>query len=197
MVFCESIGFTAAQIDRVFKTATSLGLKVKLHAEQLTDQNGAALAASHGALSADHLEYVSAAGVSAMAKAHTVAVLLPGAYYMLSETHKPPVALLRERGVAIALASDCNPGTSPICSLLAILNMGCVLFRLTPEEALLGVTRNAAQALGILEDVGTLEPGKQADIAVWDIASPADLSYHLGYNPCVGIMKKGQLWKSL
>lgn len=189
--FCETIAFSPAQIERVFAAAKQHGLAVKLHAEQLSDQNGAALAARYGALSADHLEFASEDGIKAMAKSKTVAVLLPGAFYMLKETRKPPVELLRKHGVPIALASDCNPGTSPTNSLLLMLNMGCILFGLTPEEALLGVTRHAAAALGIAGEVGTLEVGKVADIALWDIASPVELSYRLGYNPCVGVIKNG------
>jgi imidazolonepropionase len=188
--FCETIAFSPAQIAKVFEAAKKHGLAVKLHAEQLSDQGGAELAAWNQALSADHLEFVSEDGVKAMAKAGTVAVLLPGAFYMLKETHKPPVALLREQGVPIAIASDCNPGTSPVNSLLLMLNMGCLLFGLTPEEALAGVTKNAARALG-LSEVGTLEVGKIADMAIWDITHPVELSYRLGYNPCLGTVKQG------
>jgi imidazolonepropionase len=189
--FCETIAFTPAQIARVFEAAKKHGFAVKLHAEQLSDQGGAELAAWHNALSADHLEFASVDGIKAMAKSGTVAVLLPGAFYCLKETHKPPVALLREHGVPIAIASDCNPGTSPVNSLLLMLNMGCLLFGLTPEEALSGVTRHAAQALGIADKVGTLEAGKIADMALWDIISPVELSYRLGYNPCLGTIKQG------
>lgn len=191
--FCESIGFSARQMARIFDAAKELGLRVKLHAEQLSDQGGAQLAAKYGALSADHLEHASEAGVKALADSGTVAVLLPGAFYMLHETRKPPVELLRQHGVPMALSTDCNPGTSPITSLLSILNMGCVLFGLSPEEALLGVTRNAALALGLGDHIGTIETGKDADLALWDIAHPVELSYHLGYNPCVGVIKKGVL----
>ncbi len=192
--FCETIAFTPAQITRVFDAAKKHGLAVKLHAEQLSDQGGAALAAKYNALSADHLEFASEEGIKAMAKAGTVAVLLPGAFYCLKETHKPPVALLRKHNVAIAIASDCNPGTSPVNSLLLVLNMGCLLFGLTPEEALAGVTRHAAKALGIADQVGTLEAGKVADMALWDIVSPVELSYRLGYNPCLGVIKQGQYY---
>ncbi len=190
--FCENIGFTPAQITRIFDTAQKLGLPVKLHAEQLSNQGGAALAAKYNALSADHLEYISDAGIAAMAKAKTVAVLLPGAFYTLKETHKPPVAALRKASVALALASDCNPGTSPITSLLRILHMGHELFELTPAEALTGVTRHAAKALG-LSDVGTIEVGKQADLALWDIAHPDELSYHAERNPCRAVIRRGVL----
>ncbi len=192
--FCETIGFSPAQITKLFDAATKLGLRVKLHAEQLSDQGGAALAARYGALSADHLEYLSADGAKAMAKAGTVAVLLPAAFYYLKETQKPPMHLLREHKVAMALSTDCNPGTSPITSLLTVMNMGATLFGLTPEEALSGVTANAAKALGIADDVGTLEVGKAADIALWDIAHPAELTYHVGYNPCVGVMRGGEFY---
>jgi imidazolonepropionase len=189
--FCETIAFSPAQMTKVFEAAKKHGLAVKLHAEQLSDQGGAALAARYNALSADHLEFACEEGIAAMAKAGTVAVLLPGAFYMLRETRKPPVDLLRKHGVAIAIASDCNPGTSPVGSLLLMLNMGCILFGLTPEEALAAVTRNAARALGIEGSVGTLEVGKTADMALWDIASPVELSYRLGYNPCIGTVKQG------
>ena len=180
--FCEGIAFSPAQISRVFDKARSLGLPVKLHAEQLSNLGGAKLAASHGALSADHLEYLDAEGVAAMARSSTVAVLLPGAYYFLRETQAPPVKLLREAGVPIAVATDCNPGSSPLSSPLLAMNMACTLFRLTPQEALFGLTRNAARALG-LSDIGTLEPGKRAEIAIWDVAEPAELAYRIGFNP--------------
>jgi imidazolonepropionase len=189
--FCEHIAFSPAQIARVFDAAHKHGLAVKLHAEQLSDQGGAAMAAQYKALSADHLEFASEGGIKAMATAGTVAVLLPGAFYMLKEKQKPPVELLRKHGVAIALASDCNPGTSPVLSLVAMLNMGCTLFGLTPEEALRGITANAAKALA-LPDIGTLEIGKVADLAIWDITHPQDLAYYMGGNPCVGTIKKGQ-----
>lgn len=189
--FCESIAFSPTQIEKVFEAAQRYGLSIKLHAEQLSDQGGAALAARYKALSADHLEYASEAGVRAMGEAGTVAVLLPGAFYTLQETRKPPVECLRKYNVPIAIASDCNPGTSPACSLLLMLNMGCTLFGLTPEEALAGVTLHAAKALGLADKVGTLEAGKDADIALWDIAHPQELAYHLGYNPCRGVTKGG------
>lgn len=178
--FCEGIGFTVDEVDRVFAAARSAGLNVKLHAEQLSNQNGSALAARHQALSADHLEYLDDAGIAAMASAGTVAVLLPGAFYFLREKQVPPIEKLRAAGVPMAVASDCNPGTSPMTSPLAALNMVCTLFRLTPEEALAGITREGARALGLLDDIGTLEIGKAADLAVWDVKSPSELSYWLG-----------------
>jgi imidazolonepropionase len=181
--FCERIGFSHAQTARVFAAARSLGLPVKLHAEQLSDQGGAALVAEYGGLSADHLEHLSPQGAAAMARAGTVAVLLPGAYYFLRETVMPPLALLREAGVPLALATDCNPGTSPMTSLLLAMNMACTLWRMTPLEALRGCTGNAARALG-RDDIGTIEAGKRADFALWDIARPADLAYAIGANPC-------------
>ena len=192
--FCETIAFSPDQVRRVFRVARAHGLPVKLHAEQLSNLGGAALAASFGALSADHLEHLDQAGVEAMAAAGTAAVLLPGAYYMLRETQAPPVDLLRRAGVTIAVASDCNPGTSPVCSLLSVLNMACTLFRLTPEEALAGVTRNAARALG-LADRGVLAAGMRADMALWRVESPAELAYGMGLNPCRAIMRAGVLVK--
>ena len=189
--FCENIGFTAAQTARVFGAARALGLPVKLHAEQLSDQGGAALVARHRGLSADHLEYLGSEGIAAMAAAQTVAVLLPGAFYFLRETRLPPVQALRDAGVPIAVATDCNPGTSPLSSLLAAMNMACTLFRLTPLEALAGTTLNAARALGIARDVGSLECGKVADFALWDIARPADLAYGIGLDPCRVVVNRG------
>ncbi|MBU2936384.1 MULTISPECIES: imidazolonepropionase [Pacificibacter] len=180
--FCEGIAFQPAQIARVFNVAQQLGLPVKLHAEQLSNIGGAKLAAKFGALSADHIEYLDEDGVKAMAQAGTVAVILPGAFYTLRETQAPPIDLLRKHGVPMALATDLNPGTAPINSLLLTLNMGCTLFRMTPEEALRGATQNAARALG-LTDVGTLAVGKRADMAVWDIKHPAELAYRIGFNP--------------
>jgi imidazolonepropionase len=191
--FCERIGFTHDQTARVFDAARRLGLPVKLHAEQLSDQQGAALVARYGGLSADHLEWLSPDGVAAMAQAGTVAVLLPGAYYFLRETRMPPLAALREAGVPLAVATDCNPGTSPMTSLLLAMNMACTMWRLTPLEALRGVTVNAARALG-LADAGTLEAGKRADFALWDIARPADLAYAIGANPCRGVVHAG-VWR--
>lgn len=181
--FCENIGFTPAQTERVFAAARAHGLPVKLHAEQLSNQHGAALAARYGALSADHLEYLDDAGVAAMAAAGTVAMLLPGAYYFLRETKLPPVAALRAAGVPIALATDCNPGTSPLTSILLTMNMGAVLFGLTIDECLLGVTRHAARALGMQDEVGTIAVGKRCDLAIWNIDRPADLVGRIGFNP--------------
>ncbi len=189
--FCEGIGFTPAQTARVFRAARDHGLPVKLHADQLSDLGGAALAARFGALSADHIEYTSEAGVEAMAAAGTVAVLLPGAFYVLKETKQPPVEALRRHGVPIALATDCNPGSAPVTSLLLMLNMGCTLFGLTPEEALAGITRNAARALGLADTHGTLEVGKAADLCIWDIESPAELAYRIGFNPLFQTIKAG------
>jgi len=191
--FCESIGFTPEQTERVFETAKKLGLAVKLHAEQLSDLQGADLAARYGALSADHLEYVSEEGIRAMAASGTVAVLLPGAFYFLGETKLPPLDLLRRHRVPMALATDCNPGSSPTTSLLLMLNMACTLFKMTPEEALAGVTCNGARALGLQNRIGTLEPGKDADFVVWDIAEPAELAYRLGFNPLKQIVRQGKL----
>jgi imidazolonepropionase len=190
--FCERIAFDVSQTGRVFEKAKVLGLPVKLHADQLSDSGGAALAARFGALSADHIEHSSESGIAAMAREGTVAVLLPGAYYFLRETKLPPIDLLRKKGVPIALATDHNPGSSPVSSPLLILNMACTLFRLTPEEALAGMTRHAAQALGLQNTHGTLEPGKAADLALWDIGSPAELAYALGANPCVGRVRAGR-----
>jgi imidazolonepropionase len=178
--FCENIGFTAEEVDYVFAAARAHGLDVKLHAEQLSNQQGAALAARFGALSADHLEYLDDAGIAAMAEAGTVAVLLPGAFYFLRETKLPPIERLRAAGVRMAVATDCNPGTSPLTSPLMAMNMACTLFRLTPEEALAGFTREGARALGLQDEIGTLEVGKATDLAVWDVKSPAELSYWLG-----------------
>ena len=190
--FCDTIGFTAAQTRRVFAAARAHGLPVKLHADQLSDTGGAALAAEFDGLSADHVEYTSGAGVEAMAYAGTVAVLLPGAFYALRETRLPPIAALRERRVPMAIASDCNPGTSPATSLPLMLNMACTLFRLTPEEALAGVTKHAARALG-LADRGTLAPGQRADLALWEIVSPAELCYRIGGNACRGAVRAGHV----
>ncbi|MEI5666018.1 imidazolonepropionase [Bosea sp. CCNWLW174] len=182
-VFCEGIAFSPEETARVFTAAKARGLPVKIHAEQLSNLGGAALAAGFGALSADHLEHLDEAGVIAMAKAGTVAVVLPGAFYFLRETMKPPIDLLRQHGVPIALATDANPGTSPLTSPLMTMNMGCTLFRLTPEEALAGMTRNAALALGLQDEIGTLEAGKACDLAIWEIERPAELAYRIGFNP--------------
>ncbi len=188
--FCENIGFTPAETDAVFDAARRNGLAVKLHADQLSDLGGAALAARHGALSADHLEHTSQDGVAAMAKAGTVAVLLPGAFYFLRDTKVPPIEAFRRAGVPMAVASDCNPGSSPALSLLLMLNMACTLFRLRPEEALAGVTRNAARALG-LNDRGRLAVGLNADFALWDVGRPAELCYWIGGNPCRSVVRRG------
>ncbi len=181
--FCEGIAFTPAQTRRVFAAARAHGLPVKLHADQLSNLGGAALAAEHGALSADHLEHTDEAGAAALARAGTVAVLLPGAFYTLRETRKPPVEALRRHGARIALATDCNPGTSPLTSLLLVMNMGATLFGLTVAECLAGATREAARALGRLGEVGTLEVGKRCDMAIWDVEDPAELVYRIGFNP--------------
>jgi imidazolonepropionase len=181
--FCERIAFSPEQVRRVFEAARAHDLPVKLHAEQLSDSGGAALAAGFGALSADHLEHLDADGVAAMARAGTVATLLPGAFYFMRETVRPPVQALRDAGVPVALATDCNPGTSPLTSLLLTLNMGATLFRLTVEECLAAVTRNAARALGMAREVGTLEAGKRCDLAVWDVERPAELVYRMGFKP--------------
>jgi len=188
--FCETIGFTPEETRRVFVAARAHGLPVKLHADQLADSGGAALAAEFEALSADHLEYASEDGVTALSVAGTVAVLLPGAFYALRETRLPPVAALRARRVPMAVATDCNPGTSPVTSLLLMLNFACTLFRLTPAEALAGATKHAARALG-LADRGTLAPGQRADLALWDVAEPAELAYAMGGNPCAGVVRGG------
>lgn len=190
--FCEGIGFTPRQTRRVFETARALGLPIKLHAEQLSNQNGAALAAGFGALSADHLEYLDEAGIAAMAEAGTVATLLPGAFYFVRETKMPPIEALRAAGVPMALATDCNPGTSPLTSLLLTMNMAATLFRMTVDECLAGVTREAARALGLLDQVGTLEAGKACDLAIWDIERPAELVYRMGLNPLHARVWRGQ-----
>ncbi len=193
--FCENIAFSPAQTRRVFETARALGLPVKLHAEQLSDQGGAVLAAEFGALSCDHLEYLSEAGIQAMSAAGTVAVLLPGAYYFLRETKMPPIAKLREQALPIALASDHNPGSSPGLSLLLMVNMACTLWRMTPEEAVRGVTVNGARALG-LNDRGNLAAGQRADFAVWDLEHPNELAYWFGHNPCRRVVAGGLERKS-
>ena len=181
--FCETIAFSPDEIARVFAAAGRHGLPVKLHADQLSNSHGAALAARFGALSADHLEYADEEGVAAMAAAGTVAVMLPGAFYFIRETKRPPIDLFRRRGVPMAVATDCNPGTSPLTSLLLAMNMAATLFRMTVEECIAGVTREAARALGLHADTGTLEAGKWADLAIWDIERPAELVYRLGFNP--------------
>ena len=181
--FCEGIGFSPEQVDRVFAAARRHGLPVKLHAEQLSNLHGAALAARFGALSADHLEHLDEDGIAAMARAGTVATLLPGAFYFTRETKLPPIDALRAAGVKMALATDCNPGTSPMTSLLLVMNMAATLFRMTVDECLAGVTRHAAAALGLSHEIGTLEPGKRCDLAIWNIETPAELVYRIGLNP--------------
>jgi imidazolonepropionase len=189
--FCEGIAFTPRQVNRVFKAAQELDLPIKLHAEQLSDLKGAVLAAKLGALSVDHLEFLNEEDVPVIAEHRTVAVLLPGAFYFLRETQLPPVDALRSHNVPIAIASDSNPGSSPVGSLLLMLNMACTLFNLTPEEALSGVTRNAAQALGLADRIGTLEVDKCADMVLWQANEPVELSYRIGGNPCKRIMQRG------
>ncbi len=193
-VFIESIAFSVAQGERVLARAQELGLPVKAHVEQLSDLGGAVMAAAHGALSVDHLEYLNSDDVARLAQAKSVAVLLPGAFYFLREQQLPPITALREQGVSIALASDANPGSSPVHSLLLIMNMACTLFRLTPAEALRGVTLNAARALGMAQEIGSLETGKQADIVIWDVDRPSLLSYRVGMNPCRAVMQAGK-WR--
>ncbi|MCU0897142.1 MAG: imidazolonepropionase [Burkholderiales bacterium] len=195
--FCEHIAFTPDETARVFARAQALGLPVKLHADQLSDTGGAALAARFRALSADHLEYTSEEGVRAMAAAGTVAVLLPGAFYFLRETQRPPIAAFRRYGVPMAIATDLNPGSSPLESILLAMNMACTLFRLTPEEALAGVTANGARALGLAATHGTLEAGKVADLAVWDVETPAELAYRMGANPLAQRVFRGRADRAL
>jgi imidazolonepropionase len=191
--FCENIAFTAAETAQFLRAAARLGLGAHVHAGQLSDIGAAQVAAEYAALSADHLEYLSLAGAQALGRSGTVAVLLPCAYLTLRQTEPPPVAWLRQAGVPIAIATDCNPGTSPCTSLLLAMSMACTLFGLTPEEALAGATRHAARALGIADDRGTLEVGKRADLALWRIDRPAELSYALGANPCAGVVHRGNL----
>lgn len=191
--FCEGIAFTPAQTRRVFEAARAKGLPVKLHADQLSDLGGAALVAEYGGLSADHLEYASEASVAAMARAGTAAVLLPGAFYFLHESRLPPIGLLRQHDIPMALATDCNPGTSPFTSLPLMMNFACTLFRLTPAEALAGVTRQAARALGLGGSVGTLEVGKHADLALWDIDHPGELAYEVRAGRCAQRVVGGRL----
>jgi imidazolonepropionase len=190
--FCEGIAFSPEQTARVFEAAKAQGLKIKLHADQLSNLHGAKLAAEYGALSADHLEYTDEEGAAAMAKAGTVAVLLPGAFYMLRETQVPPIAAFRKADTRMALATDCNPGTSPLTSLLLTMNMGATLFRMNVEECIAGVTREAARALGRLDEIGTLEPGKSCDLAIWNIDRPAELVYRIGFNPLHARVWRGQ-----
>ena len=193
-VFIESIAFDLEQGERVLACAQDMGLPIKAHVEQLSDLGGAVMAARRGALSVDHLEYLNPEDVERLAASDTVAVLLPGAYYVLRETRLPPIDQLRKQRVAMALATDANPGSSPVHSLLLIMNMACTLFRMTPAEALRGVTLNAAKALGLADDIGSLESGKQADIVIWDVIRPAMLSYRLGMNPCAAVMQGGH-WR--
>lgn len=190
--FCEGIAFSPEQTARVFKAAKDMGLPVKLHADQLSNLHGAKLAADYGALSADHLEYTDDEGAAAMANAGCVAVLLPGAFYMLRETKLPPIASFRANGTRMALATDCNPGTSPLTSLLLTMNMGATLFRMTVEECIAGVTREAARALGRLDECGTVEVGKSCDLAIWNIERPAELVYRIGFNPLHARIWRGQ-----
>jgi imidazolonepropionase len=190
--FCEGIGFSPAQIARVFEAARRLNLPVKLHADQLSNLHGAALAASFGALSADHLEHTDEAGVVAMSAAGTVAVILPGAYYFIRETKQPPIDWLRRHRVPMAVSTDNNPGTSPLTSLLLTMNMAATLFRMTVDECIAGVTREAARALGLLHETGTLEVGKWADFCVWNIEQPAELVYRIGFNPLHTRIWRGQ-----
>jgi imidazolonepropionase len=194
-VFIESIAFSVEQGERVLARAQQLGLPIKAHVEQLSDLGGAAMAARRGALSVDHLEYLNSDDVALLAENGCVAVLLPGAFYVLREQQMPPLEALREHGVAIALASDANPGSSPLHSPLLVMNMACTLFRMTPAEALRGMTLNAASALGLAHEIGSLEAGKQADIVVWDVERPALLSYRIGMNPCAAVMQAGK-WRS-
>ncbi len=190
--FCEHIGFTPEQIERVFAAAKNYGLQVKLHAEQLSNSHGAALAARYKALSADHLEYLDDSGISAMAEAGTVAVVLPGAYYFTRETQPPPITKLRAKGIPMAIATDCNPGTSPLTSILLAMNMAATLFRMTIDECLAGVTRCAAQALGMQNKIGSLAVGKYCDLSIWNIERPAELVYQMGHNPL-----HARIWKGL
>ena len=195
--FCEGIAFSPDEMRLVFDAARSLGLPVKLHADQLSNLHGAALAAVYQGLSADHLEYTDENGAAEMARTGTVAVLLPGAYYFIRETKKPPVELFRKHETAMALATDCNPGTSPLTSLLLTMNMAATLFHMTVEECLLGITRNAARALGRLETVGTIEVGKQADLAIWSVESPSELVYRIGFNPLHQRIWNGHITKGI
>ncbi len=192
--FCEGIAFTPEQVDRVFEAAARHHLPIKCHAEQLSDLGGAALSARRGALSVDHLEYLSADDVAVLAEHGTVAVLLPGAFFVLRETRLPPMDAFRARGVPMALATDCNPGSSPLTSLLLTMNMACTLFRMTPAEALAGVTIHAARALGLDGEIGSIEAGKVADLVLWDVEHPAELSVNLGLNPCAGVLVGGD-WR--
>ncbi|MEJ2178159.1 MAG: imidazolonepropionase, partial [Gammaproteobacteria bacterium] len=192
--FCDYIGFSVKQVEKVFDIADQFSLPIKCHAEQLSNLQGAVMSASRCALSVDHLEYLAAEDVSDIADAGSVAVLLPGAFYVLKETQLPPLASLRDHQVPIALATDCNPGSSPVFSPLLIMNMGCTLFGMTPLETLAGFTINAAKALGFDDQIGSIAAGKKADLALWDCHHPAELSYHIGLNPCIDVMQNGQ-WR--
>jgi imidazolonepropionase len=196
-VFIESIAFSVEQAERVFDAAVKLGLPLKAHVEQLSDLGGAVMAAQRSALSVDHIEYLKDSDVTHLAGSETVAVLLPGAFYVLRETQLPPIEALREHKIPIAIATDSNPGSSPINSLLLIMNMACTLFRLTPAEALRGVTSSAAKALGLDSEIGTLEAGKQADLVIWDVERPAQLAYQIGINSCTSVMQAGNWRKPL
>jgi len=190
--FCEGIAFSVEETARVFDKARSLGLPIRLHADQLTNLHGAALAAQYGALAADHLEFTDEAGVAAMKASGTVAVVLPGAYYFIREKQLPPIEAMRKHGVPIAISTDCNPGSSPLTSLLLTMNMGATLFRLTVDECVAGVTREAARALGLVDRIGSLEAGKDCDLAIWDIERPAELVYRIGFNPLHARVWKGR-----
>ncbi len=189
--FCENIAFSPEQVERVFLAAKKLGLDIKIHAEQLSNLNGAAMAARHGAISADHLEYLDDYGIEKMTKYGTVAVILPGAFYSLRETKMPPIDALRRANIPMAIATDCNPGSSPLSSVLLAMNMASTIFRLTPEEALAGVTSQAAKALGLQNKIGTLEISKLANLAIWDVKEPAELVYKIGFNPLYKRIFKG------
>jgi len=195
--FIESIAFSVGQAERVFEVAADLGLPIKAHVEQLSDQGGAMMATGRSALSVDHIEYLLAADVPKLAECGSVAVLLPGAFYVLGETQLPPVEALRQHHVPIAIATDLNPGSSPVNSLLLIMNMACTLFKLTPAEALRGVTINAAKALGLEAEIGSLQAGKQADLVIWDVDKPSQLSYQIGINACAAVMQAGKWRKPL
>ena len=191
--FCETIGFNLKQVERVFDAAEKWNLPIKCHAEQLSDMGAAMMSAERGALSVDHLEYLSDAAIPVIGKSQSVAVLLPGAFYVLKETQLPPVAALRAAGIPIAIATDANPGSSPLFSLLTTMNLSCILFGLTPLEALAGCTIQAAKALGLQESIGSIETGKQADLVLWSCQHPAELSYQIGFNPCSKVMQAGRL----
>jgi imidazolonepropionase len=191
--FCEGIAFSPQQVERVFVAAAEHGLEIKCHAEQLSHLGGAVLAARHGAISVDHLEYLQERDVAVLADAGTVAVLLPGAFYVLRETRLPPIEAMRRHGVPMAIATDSNPGSSPVLSLTLMLNMACTLFGLTPEEALAGATREGARALRMVDEMGTIERGKRADLALWNVREPSELSYQVGGNPCQAVMHRGRL----